>query len=86
MAAATAATAATAVIFAHSPGGFAICSSSCRASSASANRSSRFFCSRQSTKALSLILRAAISGHAQHYGLFMAAGIIALLTLAVLLS
>ena len=38
----------------------------------------------RSTQMLSRILKTVMSGHAQHYGLFMAAGILALLALAVL--
>ena len=38
----------------------------------------------RSSQSLSRILRTVVSGHTQHYGLFMAAGILALLALAVL--
>jgi multicomponent Na+:H+ antiporter subunit D len=36
----------------------------------------------RSTRELSLLLKTLVSGHAQHYGLFMAAGVLALLALA----
>jgi len=38
----------------------------------------------RSTRTLSQLLKTAVSGHAQHYGLLMAAGLLALLTLAML--
>jgi multicomponent Na+:H+ antiporter subunit D len=38
----------------------------------------------RSTRSLSQVLKAGVSGHAQHYGLIMAAGILALLILAVI--
>ena len=38
----------------------------------------------RSTQALSRVLRPMVSGHAQHYALIMAAGILVLLALAVL--
>jgi multicomponent Na+:H+ antiporter subunit D len=40
----------------------------------------------RSTQTLSQLLKTAVSGNAQHYGLFMAAGILALVVLAILVQ
>jgi ABC-type glycerol-3-phosphate transport system permease component len=40
----------------------------------------------RSTETFSQVLKTAVSGNAQHYGLFMAAGVLALIVLAILVQ